>query len=445
MPRPPLRRQILVAATGLFPLLAFAAAPPRVGTEVRVEAPAFDWSAATPESEGFSTSKLDAFRDDLAARQTCWFLLLRDDRIIYEWYAPGFGPEKTHGTASSAKAMIGGVALAKAMDLTSIRLDDLASKYVPAWRRDPVKSRITVRELGSHTSGLADADTGDHSGDALMRQPGWMGDFWKRLPPPRDPFTLARDVDPIISPPGTQFHYSNPGIGMMCWCITAAIQSLPEKDIRSLLRDRVFRPIGIRDAEWSCGYNQIAWVDGLPLEGAWGGGAFTARAAARIGRLMLREGNWQGVQIISADSVRRTTCDSGLPNAINAGWWTNARGRVPALPRDAYWASGAGNQTLLIVPSMRLVMVRNGESLSLQDNDSALFDHLLTPLMGTLLPGSAARSAFAAQARGRRAVPAAYTGTLFTNVDLLLADGAKTIAIPRASAHVGRVRLRGID
>ena len=49
---------------------------------------------------------------------------------------------------------------------------------------------MTLRQLGSHTSGLADAEVQNLPHDKLT---GWQGDFWKRLDPPRDPFTIARD------------------------------------------------------------------------------------------------------------------------------------------------------------------------------------------------------------------------------------------------------------
>lgn len=340
----------------------------------------FDWKMDRPEAHGFSSAKLDALRDDLAARKTKIFLLIRDDRILYEWYAPDFPASRRHYTASAAKAIVGGVACATAMDLVPLDLDERASKYIPGWRDDPRKSRITLRQLGSHTSGLSDAE--NHSAKPV----GWMAEFWKRLPPPRDSFTLSRDVAPLVSTPGEEFHYSNPGIAMFGYAITAALQAAPQKDLRSLLRERVMSPIGLTDSDWDCGYGETVELNGLPLIGTWGGGAFTGRAAARVGRLMLREGNWDGKQLIRAESIRRTTSDSGLPGAVNCGWWTNGQNRVPALPRDAFWAAGAGGQTLLIVPSMRLIMVRNGDRLSSEQNDDALSKYVFTPLMQTRLP-----------------------------------------------------------
>src|SRR5437868_7803088 len=100
---------------------------------------------------------------------------------------------------------------------------------------------------------------------------------------------------------------------MLSYAVTAALRNAPEKDIRSLLRDRVLRPIGVPDAEWSVGYGRTFRVEGLPLVAAWGGGAFTPRALARLGRLVLRRGDWDGRRVLSEGAVRQVTGDAGLP------------------------------------------------------------------------------------------------------------------------------------
>ena len=150
---------------------------------------------------------------------------------------------------------------------------------------------------------------------------------------------------------------------MLTYCVTAAIGHGPHRDIRTLLAERVMRPIGVSDDDWSVGYDQTFTVDGLPLVGSWGGGAFTARAVARIGRLLLREGDWDGRRILSRDAVRAITSDAGLPGDCGMGWWTNAAGRYAKLPTDAVYGAGAGDQLLLVVPSLDLIVVRNGQTL----------------------------------------------------------------------------------
>ena len=155
--------------------------------------------------------------------------------------------------------------------------------------------------------------------------------------------------------------YSNPGIAMLTYCVTVALRGTPHQDVRTLLRERVMRPIGVPDAQWSVGYGRTCTVDGLPLVASWGGGGYTARAAARVGRLMLREGNWEGRQLISREAVRLVTRDVGTPGNCGIGWWSNNDGSYPELPKDAFWGSGAGHQILLVVPSLNLIAVRNGE------------------------------------------------------------------------------------
>jgi len=45
---------------------------------------AWDWTTATPASQGLSGPKLEAFQKDLAARGTKALLLARNDKIVYE-------------------------------------------------------------------------------------------------------------------------------------------------------------------------------------------------------------------------------------------------------------------------------------------------------------------------------------------------------------------------
>src|SRR5262249_8556910 len=145
---------------------------------------------------------------------------------------------------------------------------------------------------------------------------------------------------------------------------SAAMKEGRQNDVRVLLRDRIMRPIDVLDAEWSVGYGKTFSVDGLPLVPAWGGGSFTPRALARIGRLVLRRGDWDGRRTLSEEAVRQVTGDAGLPGHCGMGWWTNAEGRYPDIARDAVWGAGAGDQILFVVPSLRLIMVRNGRELT---------------------------------------------------------------------------------
>jgi len=378
------KRSSLVLACGAICLFAAS------GGRAQTNPPAWDWATTEPAGQGLSGERLQAMTKALMARNTSGLLIIRHDKIVWERYAPGAGPALPHGTASMAKALVGGVSMAVALTDDRVTLDDRAAKFIPQWQRDALKRRITFRQLGSHTSGLADAEDQDLPHEQLE---GWQGDFWKRLDPPRDPFTIARDVVPLRFEPGENYEYSNPGIGMLVYALTAALKDAPQKDLRTLLRERVMHPIGVADAEWSVGYNQTVTVDNLPLVAAWGGGNFTARAAARVGRLMLREGDWEGRRLLSTEAVRLVTSNTGTHTTCGIGWWSNNTSPCPRLPKDAFWASGAGHQVVLVVPSLKLVLVRNGRDLAKvstsEDYHRPIYQWLFEPLMAAVTdPGS---------------------------------------------------------
>ncbi len=354
----------------------------------------FVWQTASPESQGMSTPKLDVVRDTLAARGTKTFLVVRHDRIVYEWYAPDYSPTKRHYTASLAKALVGGVSLMVALNDGRLAVDDPAWKYIPTWKGHAEKSQITVRHLATHSSGIEDAEAGGLPHDRL---PGWKGAFWKREP---DPFSIARDEAPVIFPPGSDYAYSNPGMAMLAYAVTAslAVGGAPQSDIQTLLRERVMKPIGVPDDEWSIGYKVGYEVDGLTLYANWGGGSYTARAAARLGRLMLRVGDWEGEPLVAPEWVQKAVMYAGtsLPDrpagnpqpGSGLGWWTNFDGVWADVPRDAFAGAGAGNQILLVIPSLDLIIVRNGAPLGDASKGEGFWGglekYLFNPLMGAI-------------------------------------------------------------
>ena len=194
------------------------------------------WTTIPPAQAGLNAAALNTWKDDLAKLGTTGLLVIRRGSVAYEWYAPTSGADKPHGTASMAKALVGGMSLLVALSDGRLTPDDLACKYIPAWKADPLKSKITIRELATHTSGIEDAEQDEIPHDQL---PGWKGAFWKRVP---DPFSIAVHDAPVIFEPGTSNAYSNPGMAALSYAITA---SLKGGDVRTLLKSRIYDPLEI--------------------------------------------------------------------------------------------------------------------------------------------------------------------------------------------------------
>ncbi|MFT5367447.1 MAG: CubicO group peptidase (beta-lactamase class C family) [Candidatus Latescibacterota bacterium] len=325
--------------------------------------PPYSWPEVPIDRSGLDPKKLEAWWKLLKKNNTNSIFVMHKDKVVFERYADGFGRQKPHYTASMAKALTGGMSLLFAIQDGLIKFDDLAYKYVPQWKNDPLKSKITIAHLATHTSGISDSSV---SGFDHQEEPGWKGVFWQRNPVPNDPFTLARDQAPVLFEPGTKYQYSNPAIAMLTYCVTKALQKGPHKDIRTLLQERLMGPMSIPENEWGCGYGQTFEVDGLPLVGTWGGGNFSVRATAAIIRLLMRKGAWGKDHLLKANIVEDAFVNAGLlPNLNGHVWWVNSDGKgnkhQKCLPEDAFWGSGAGCQIGMGIPSLDLIMVRNGQ------------------------------------------------------------------------------------
>jgi CubicO group peptidase (beta-lactamase class C family) len=352
----------------------------------------FTWAHSTPESVGMSADKLEALKKSLLAKGTKKLLIIKYDKIVCEAFAKGWADSvAVSGTASLAKALISGMSLNAAIADGYIDADAPACLYIPAWKRSDVKSKITIRQLDTHTSGLEDSEGTDDEMARLVAQkkdrhmdlPGWKGQFWRKDP---DPFTLSRDSAKVLFKPGTGSEYSNPGIAMLNYAVTKSLQVSPYKDIATYLDQRVFSRIGIKKGSYFMGYKTAYKVDGLSLIPGWGGAGFTADAVARIGRLILNKGNWQGTQIIAPSVIKNALTVDGTENSINTtalaipdrsdksgedpapvaalGWFINGNGSFKSLPRDAFWGAGAGEQILLVIPSLHIIVVRMGETMN---------------------------------------------------------------------------------
>jgi len=348
--------------------------------------PNIPWESATPESMDFDSAKLSTLRDSLSQLETTGFLVVRKNRIVDEWYEEGHGPNKTHYTASLQKAIAGSMALLVELNDDRISLEDPVWKYIPAWKDDAMKSKITIRHLITHSSGIDDV-----SGD----EPGWKHIYHNELD---QRFPLALDKPVVLFEPGSRYSYSGVGFYTLAYAMAASLQDAPETSVRKLLENRVMKPIGVPIQAWRMSYGETYSYDGLELNAIGSGGYYTPRAVARIGQLMLDRGIAGGISLIASDKIDMASTYSGVPveresdnpqPAIGLGWWVNSDGFWPSLPRDAFVGAGAQHQILLVVPSLDLVMVRMGEELGEDgwngDFWMALEEQLFRPLMDSLV------------------------------------------------------------
>ncbi len=83
-----------------------------------------------------------------------------------------------------------------------------------------------------------------------------------------------------------------------------------------------------------------------------------AEDQARIGLLMLRDGEWNGRRILPESWIAESLRPCALNPNYGLLWWLNTGGgRYKSAPEDSYFASGAGGNLTWIAPSHDIVAV----------------------------------------------------------------------------------------
>jgi CubicO group peptidase (beta-lactamase class C family) len=247
----------------------------------------------------------------------------------------------SHSTAA-------GVLAAAAVEDGLIRWDDKACESLTEWRSDPIKSQITYRRLLTLTSGLTPGERGE----------GGRNPAWKEI--------VAK---PMSGKPGGQFEYGAYHLNAFG---EALQRCLKNETFEQYLVRRVLKPLGIT-LEW-----RVRCPDGNPQLG--GGGAMTASDWARFGEFMRLQGQWNGRQLIAKESLAVCLRGTKQNPAYGLTWWLREPvpdaiiQQVPILqrdmgdivtsdwlPEDLFMAAGAGKQRLYVIPSLKMVAVRQGD------------------------------------------------------------------------------------
>lgn len=345
------------------------------------EEPSVRWPS-DERPEGIDLSALPRMGRRLAGAGTRAFLVVYRGRVAYEWTAWNAGPNRTHEMAAMAKPIIATTALLVAIGDGRLDLDTPVHRFIEPWAAEPLHRRIRVRDLAFHTSGLDDVDFPAGRRGELD---GWKRRYFEQH---AERFRMAIEEVPVIFEPGSRHSYSGVGYYALAYTLAKALRGAPQPDVPSLLRARVFGPLGIPDDAWRISYGRRYEHDGLPLYVCGSGARMTPRAIARVAELIARRGRWNGETLIEPEAIERALGPSGSPPvSIEHGWWLNGWGRWPELPPDALVGLGGGDQVLLAVPSLELVMVRLGSALDGSGDDregsgdEAIVEQLFEPLM----------------------------------------------------------------
>jgi CubicO group peptidase (beta-lactamase class C family) len=303
------------------------------------------WQTIEPAAAGFNPARLNAAVQAAVADRSTSVMVLRDGRIVSEVYGQGGGVNVSREIASSGKSMVS-VLVGCCLDEGKIKsLDQSAADFVPQWKDTP-KAAITIRHLISMTSGLDDA------GLAVRNVAGDQ--------------SALNAAAAQVAPPGTRWSYNTPVYHLMFHVVARAAGERFEDYAKRKLLD----PLGMTGSTWLTNTGKDA--AGRDVTNYYTA-LCTARDLARFGMMGLAGGSFNGRQIVSNSYFKAATSPSQELNAAYGYlFWENAKPGRPAggqgaprhlfagSPLDTFATLGAAGQNVIVVPSLGLVMVRQG-------------------------------------------------------------------------------------
>jgi CubicO group peptidase (beta-lactamase class C family) len=338
-----MRRLAFCAAASLLIALASGVGPAGAGSVAKGPfEPGSDWEVVAPGDVGMDSytlnwSRVYAFQE---GRNTQGVVVVRHDAIAAEWYAPGRGPDSWGASWSMAKSFTSALIGIAIEDGLIPSVDEPLATYYPHWAGTP-RDAITLRHVLHQASGLHwneeyDPDAGPIEESEIIQlvlfQP--------------DELAYVSDLQ-YESEPGTVFNYSSGNTLLL----SGVIEQATGMSVAEYAQQELFGPIGIDQVEW--------WQDAAGHTLTYCCLDMPSRDFARMGLLFLNDGMWGDEPVVPAQWVVDSTTPSPAFDGYGYQWWLEGN-MNDRLPDDTYAAEGHDGQFIYVIPSLDLVVVRNG-------------------------------------------------------------------------------------
>lgn len=342
--------------------------------------PTKKWPSSTPQAVGLDHKILAEFDDDIASGKYGYIdsmLIVRHGKVVYDrsykhdydriygeqaklpgpsvindltgpynyfnpWWHPYYRRGELHTLQSVTKtitSVVIGAAIARNdfpdLDTPILQFFD-ASKVANV---DDRKRRITIHHLMTMTAGLdwrEDIPFSDPNNTAALMEArlDWVQ------------FTIGR---PMSQEPGAVFNYNSGAAQLLSHIFRVATG----KDIEEYAAQYLFAPLGIEHYYWKRSPSGLIDTEG--------GLFLNPHDLAKILHLFLKNGVWEGKQVVQAAWVK-----ASVTQGITA-WASEVKyGRLWLIypygdgSRQAWGGSGFGDQGAIVVPEHDLMMVFTG-------------------------------------------------------------------------------------
>ncbi len=288
------------------------------------------------------------------------FLVMQNGQIVFERYANG-GMENGRWPIFSGTKNFWGLAALCAVRDGLIKLDDHVADTITEWRNDPGKSQITIRQLLTQTDGIEDAPF-------LHRQSI------------ADRNSMAIRL-PLLAAPGRRFIYGPSHLQIFSELLR---RKLNGQSVIGYFGQNIAGPLNLSSLE----FKRDGRGNPLPASGL----ELTAREWARLGEMVLGNGDYHGRQVVPASLLQQALSGTSANPSYGMTFWLNRQAPRAreidiekeldlkwqrarwggicisrAAPPDMIACIGSGYQRLFIIPSLNAIIVRLGQDTKFSD------------------------------------------------------------------------------
>jgi len=292
-------------------------------------------------ADNYNTAKLPDFikpvNDSL---ETVAFMVIVNDSIQFEKYWHGYSTDTMSNSFSMSKSWIStliGIAI-KEEKIKSV--DQKVCAFLPNFCEGR-NAGLTIKDLLTMSSGL-----------------NWKEDYYNPIGQTSEAY-YGNDVSglmnnlKVVETPGKVFKYHSSCTQLLTFILEVA----SEKTISDYASEKLWKPMGAKHpALWN---TDVVRGD----EKGFCCINSNARDFARLGKLYLHKGNWNGLQILDKNYVKSATSaanlldENGSPNT-NYGfqfWLAERQGLA------IYYARGLWGQYVICIPEKDMIIVRLGK------------------------------------------------------------------------------------
>jgi hypothetical protein len=304
---------------------------------------AFTIGAKSPEFNAF-----------LKEHKTTSFLIIRNDSMLYEHYFDNRSPESINPSFSVAKSFVSALIGIAISEGKIKNVDEPITNYLPQLT-SPGFEKIRIEDLLNMRSGI------DFS-ENYTSPFGQMPRYYYGL-------NLQRYIKKLKIKESPNQHYDYISVNTLL--LSLILEKATGKKLPEYLSEKIWQPLGME-------YPATMSIDSRKDQTIKAFCCLNARSRdfAKFGRLYLYNGNWQGIQIVPASWVKRSTSIFNDSHDARGSSYTY-QWRI--LKDGSFYAQGVLGQYIFVCPAKNIIIVRTGKNKAKVDWPG-LFDALSNQL-----------------------------------------------------------------